>query len=89
LEYLAGGKPVVSTSIHDVVHPYGEEGIVRIADDVHGWLSAIEGAMQEDPGERDRRAAEALDRTSWDRTWDAMRAEIARAIGDRSEGGAA
>ena len=24
-EFLAAGKPVVSTSIHDVVHPYGEK----------------------------------------------------------------
>jgi glycosyltransferase involved in cell wall biosynthesis len=89
LEYVAGGKPVVSTSIRDVVHPYGEEGIVRIAEDVPGWISAIERAMDEDAGERDRRAAEALDRTSWDRTWGAMRAEIARAVGRRADGGAA
>ena len=32
-EYLAAGKPVVSTSIRDVVRPYGERGLVRIADD--------------------------------------------------------
>ena len=35
-EYLAAGKPVVSTSIRDVVRPYGEQGLVRIADDVAG-----------------------------------------------------
>jgi UDP-galactopyranose mutase len=27
-EYLAGGKPVVSTAIRDVVRPYGEKGLV-------------------------------------------------------------
>ncbi|MBV9945559.1 MAG: glycosyltransferase, partial [Myxococcales bacterium] len=32
LEYMAAGKPVVSTSIRDVVRPYGEEGLARIAD---------------------------------------------------------
>ena len=31
-EYLAAGKPVVSTSIRDVVRPYGEQGLARIAD---------------------------------------------------------
>ena len=31
-EYLAAGKPVVSTSIADVIRPYGEAGLLRIAD---------------------------------------------------------
>ena len=31
-EYLAAGRPVVSTSIRDVVRPYGERGLARIAD---------------------------------------------------------
>ncbi len=31
-EYLAAGKPVISTSIRDVVRPYGDMGLVRIAD---------------------------------------------------------
>ncbi len=33
LEFLAAGKPVVSTAIRDVVRPYGDHGLVRIADD--------------------------------------------------------
>jgi glycosyltransferase involved in cell wall biosynthesis len=32
LEYLAAGKPVVSTAIRDVVSPYGERKLVQIAD---------------------------------------------------------
>ena len=35
-EYLAAGKPVVSTSITDVVRPYGIQKMVRIADDAAG-----------------------------------------------------
>ena len=31
LEYLAAGSPVVSTSIRDVVHPYGEDGLVHVS----------------------------------------------------------
>ena len=31
-EYLVGGKPVISTSITDVVSPYSELGLVHIAD---------------------------------------------------------
>jgi glycosyltransferase involved in cell wall biosynthesis len=40
-EYLCAGKPVVSTSIHDVVHPYGVNGIVEIADNADDFSKAI------------------------------------------------
>ena len=69
LEYLAAGKPVVSTAIRDVVHPYGDEGLARIADDVPGFVAAIEAALAEDPAPR-RAAGDAfVARTSWDATW--------------------
>ena len=32
-EYLAGGKPLVSTPIRDVVNPYGHNKMVSIASD--------------------------------------------------------
>jgi glycosyltransferase involved in cell wall biosynthesis len=41
-EYLAAGKPVVSTAIHDVVSPYGEMGLVSIGTDVESFILAIE-----------------------------------------------
>ena len=47
-EYMAAGKPVVSTSIRDVVRPYGQQGLVRIADDVDAFVHACEAAMAED-----------------------------------------
>lgn len=69
LEYLAAGKPVVSTPIRDVVHPYGAEGLARIADDADGFVAAIEAALAEDPATR-RDAGDAfVARTSWDATW--------------------
>src|SRR5205814_5837801 len=40
-EYLAAGKPVVSTSIRDVVRPYGELGLVSIADTPAEFISAV------------------------------------------------
>jgi len=48
-EYLAAGKPVVSTSICDVVRPYGQLGIVRIADTVVEFVAAATAAMNENP----------------------------------------
>src|SRR6185369_3109313 len=41
-EYLAAGKPVISTSIRDVVRPYGELELVRIADTPEEFIKAAE-----------------------------------------------
>ncbi|MBC8122611.1 MAG: UDP-galactopyranose mutase [Gemmatimonadaceae bacterium] len=73
-EYLAAGKPVVSTSIRDVVHPYGEEGIVRIADTVDAFVEAIEAALAEDRGVSgwQDRVDTLLAQNSWDQTWARM-----------------
>ncbi|MBV9209046.1 MAG: glycosyltransferase family 1 protein [Acidobacteria bacterium] len=71
-EYLAAGKPVVSTSIRDVVRPYGELGLVRIADTSAEFVAAIEAAMLEDASARMREVDAFLSQTSWDRTWRRM-----------------
>ncbi len=86
LEYLAGGKPVVSTPIRDVVRPYGEAGVVRIASTAEEWVAAAEAAMREDRDERWARADAVLSQTSWDRTHARMRALIADAIDRRRAG---
>lgn len=68
-EYLAAGKPVVSTSIRDVVSPYGERELVRIADAVPDFVAACEAALAEKPDARRARADAFLSNMSWDRTW--------------------
>ena len=68
-EYLAAGKPVVSTSITDVVTPYADRDLVRIADDVPDFVVACEAALTEPPEPRRVRADVFLRGTSWDRTW--------------------
>jgi UDP-galactopyranose mutase len=72
-EYLAAGRPVVSTSIRDVIRPYGEQGLVRIADQVPAFVRACASAMAEDPTSRLTRADAFLRQTSWDGTWSRMR----------------
>jgi UDP-galactopyranose mutase len=79
-EYLAAGKPVVSTSIRDVVRPYEKLGLVRIADSVEEFESAIEAAMKDDLQEHVRRVDAFLAQTSWDRTWSEMRELIEEAV---------
>ncbi|MBA2536473.1 MAG: NAD(P)-binding protein, partial [Actinobacteria bacterium] len=68
-EYLAAGLPVVSTPIADVVRPYGEEGLVHIAEDAGGFVKAAERAMQERSVERLRQVDAFLTENSWDFTW--------------------
>jgi UDP-galactopyranose mutase len=41
-EYLAAGKPVVSTAIRDVVRPYGEQNLVAIAKNADEFIEAAE-----------------------------------------------
>ncbi len=71
-EYLAAGKPVVSTSIRDVVRPYGEAGLVRIADTPREFVKAVGGALVEDTAARMGAVDTFLSHTSWDRTWGRM-----------------
>ncbi len=72
-EYMAAGKPVVSTSITDVVRPYGRQGLVRIADEVSAFVRACIASMSEDPSTRIRQADAFLRQTSWDGTWTRIR----------------
>jgi UDP-galactopyranose mutase len=78
-EYLAAGKPVVSTSIRDVVIPYGVEGLVRIADRVADFVEAVEGALAQDTRTSGwlERVDHFLADMSWDRTQRDMAARIA------------
>jgi UDP-galactopyranose mutase len=71
-EYLAAGRPVVSTPIRDVVRPYGEKGLVHIAATAEEFVNAIETALNEDTVERRARAAEHLATMSWDKTQNEM-----------------
>jgi UDP-galactopyranose mutase len=72
-EYLAAGKPVVSTSIRDVVRPYGQKGLVRIADDAPAFVRACTAAMAEDRVKRTTQADAFLRQTSWEGTWNRIR----------------
>jgi UDP-galactopyranose mutase len=75
LEYLAGGKPVLSTSVPDVVAFY--TGIAYIADGPGAWLNEIASilrASDEERRVRTERAEKMIAELSWDsitaRMWD-------------------
>ena len=84
-EYLAAGKPVVSTSIRDVIRPYAHQGLVRIADSVEGFVDACEAAMTEDAVARQRDADVFLRQTSWDGTWTRMQRLVEAAFTTTTE----
>jgi UDP-galactopyranose mutase len=71
-EYLAAGRPVVSTSIRDVVSPYGEKNYVRIADTPEDFSRACMEAINEDHDARIERVDPFLAQMSWDSTWRSM-----------------
>jgi UDP-galactopyranose mutase len=79
-EYLAAGKPVVSTPIRDVVRPYGELGLVHIAETAEEFVAACEKALQENSEQRLKQADEFLSQISWDKTWSEMATLINEAI---------
>jgi glycosyltransferase involved in cell wall biosynthesis len=81
-EYLAAGKPVVSTPIADVIRPYGRMNLVRIAGTPEEFIAAIEDALT--PEGTSQKWLEQVDKflaqMSWDQTWTAMSELIDRSI---------
>ncbi len=83
-EYLSANVPVVSTSIADVVKPYGEMGIVNIANEPDVFIKAIEFAMaQKEDVEWQEKVNKFLSLNSWDLTWEKMSELIKATIYDQ------
>ena len=45
-EYLAAGKPVISTPIRDVIDPYGVNNLVHICGNYKGFINAVEQELE-------------------------------------------
>jgi UDP-galactopyranose mutase len=83
-EYLAGGKPVVSTPIRDVVRHYGQLMGVKIAATPQEFVAACEEALELSRSRDSGWLAEAdlmLLATSWDTTQARMAGLIAELMG--------
>ncbi|TLV03466.1 glycosyltransferase family 1 protein [Dyadobacter luticola] len=72
-EYLAAGRPVVSTAIRDVIDPYEVNGLVSIGEDADTFISAIEKQLKniENPAWLDA-VDDYLADKSWEHTFLAM-----------------
>ena len=87
-EYLAGGKPVVSTPIRDVVRHYGQLEGVKIASTPEEFVAACEQALELSRNPKGEWLAEAdlmLSASSWDTTQARMAALIGDLLGTRHE----
>ena len=86
-EYLAGGKPVVSTPVRDVVRHYGHLEGVKIASTPDEFVAACEQALELSRNPESGWLAEAdlmLSASSWDTTQARMSGLIAEVLGIRS-----
>jgi glycosyltransferase involved in cell wall biosynthesis len=84
LEYMACGRPSVSTPIKDVVEPYGH--LVSIAGNSADFIAACDAILARTPAEHEEHAralAQAISLTSWDLTAGRMAELIARADENR------
>jgi glycosyltransferase involved in cell wall biosynthesis len=87
-EYLAGGKPVVSTPVKDVVRHYGQLEGVQIAGDAETFVAACETALELAKDRGGQWLAEAdllLSATSWQTTQARMAGLIAKVLGERTD----
>ena len=86
-EYLAGGKPVVSTPVKDVVRHYGALEGVGIASTAEEFVAACEDALELSRNPESGWLAEAdlmLSASSWDTTQARMAGLIADLLGVRT-----
>jgi UDP-galactopyranose mutase len=82
-EYLAGGKPVVSTAIVDVKRHYGELEAVCVADTHKAFITGCEAALALTKAKTSTwldAVDEALAELSWDNTYARMAALVDEAV---------
>jgi len=69
-EYLAAGKPVISTPINDVIRYYGNKGLVKIAGTPEEFVRVAEEELNMSAEDRNRwqeKVDDFLDTNSWDK----------------------
>jgi UDP-galactopyranose mutase len=82
-EYLAAGRPVVSTPIKDVIRHYGGIEGVKIADTTEEFIVSCDAALALAGDDAWRAEVDALlTETSWDKTQSAMNAKIAAVLAE-------
>jgi glycosyltransferase involved in cell wall biosynthesis len=81
LEYMATGKPVISTPVRDVVRQWTD--IVHIARNAEEFVAAAQKALENPDHERIQRGLELARQSSWENTVLQMQNLIKEAIGKK------
>jgi UDP-galactopyranose mutase len=84
-EYLAAGRPVVSTSIPDVVATYGTKRLALIADTPADFVSALATALRTPLVPFRRRVDRVLESQSWDKSIETIEHLIAQLEGHTAD----
>jgi glycosyltransferase involved in cell wall biosynthesis len=85
LEYMAAGKPIVSTGINDVKSMFSD--VVRIADDAGSFIQSCRAALDEDGYHRTARLADmqaCVWRYSWAETVEAVHRAIEAVLSEEA-----
>ncbi len=83
-EYLAGGKPVISTPIADVVNDYGNSGLVTICQTANEFVEQADNILiSRKTDSWISMVDQHLSKNSWDATWSKMAALIEEAINNK------
>lgn len=89
-EYLAGGRPVVSTPVKDVVRHYGQLEGVKIAADAESFVAACDEALKLSRDPEGGWLAEAdlmLSSSSWEVTFARMSGLVDELLAERTPAG--
>lgn len=78
LEYMAAGKPIISTAIHDVVRDYSED--VTIISNSEEFSKAIDAMLANNNVLNPTDYSDILEKTSWDTTVEKMQAIIKNTV---------
>lgn len=85
-EYLSAGKPVISSSIQDVVNPYGLNKLVHLADTPEDFITAAETELNTKDRTQWLSQVDAfLLENSWDNTWNQMVQLIESKLADKAQ----
>lgn len=81
-EYLAAGKKVVSTAVHDVVHPYEDLGLVSIGRSSREFADQIKSSLEKDQ-QWEEKVQEYLQDFSWDHTYEQMKKLVEEKLAEK------
>ncbi|MFZ6010944.1 MAG: glycosyltransferase [Bacteroidota bacterium] len=84
-EYLAAGKPVISTPINDVIRRYGNKGLVNIAGTPDEFVKVAEQELFiSDRDDWLQKVNEFLSQNSWSKTWQSMLTLVEKKMNDKA-----